>query len=80
MIAIPPQVFYELELSNDRPGTKAILEAIDAGWIKLEKIKKPTKLKRLHLLVDAGEADATLRALEHESLMWIMDDKKLIIL
>jgi len=75
-IVIPPQVFHELELSKDRPGTKAILEAIDAGWIKLEKIKKPNKLKRLHLLVDAGEADAILLALEQDSRMLIIDDKK----
>ena len=75
-IAIPPQVFHELELSSDRPGTKAILEAIDSGWIKLEKIKNPNKLSRLHLLVDAGEADAILLALEQDARMLIIDDKK----
>ena len=33
-VAIPPQVFQELKLSSDRPGAKAILKAIDSGWIK----------------------------------------------
>jgi predicted nucleic acid-binding protein len=75
-VAIPPQVFHELELSSDRPGTMAILEAIDSGWIKLEKIKNPNKLSRLHLLVDAGEADAILLALEQDARMLIIDDKK----
>lgn len=34
-IAIPPQVFHDLKLSSDQPGTKAILEAIDSGWITI---------------------------------------------
>ena len=74
--AIPPQVFQELKLSSDRPGTKAILKAIDSGWIKLEKIKNPDKSRRLPLLVDAGEADAILLALEQNARMLIIDDKR----
>lgn len=75
-IAIPPQVFHELKLSSDRPGTKPILKAIDSGWIKLEKIKNPAKSRRLPLLVDAGEADAIMLALEQNAPMLIIDDKR----
>ena len=74
--AIPPQVFQELKLSSDRPGTKAILKAIDSGWIKLEKIKNPDKSRRLPLLIDAGEADAILLALEQNARVLIIDDKR----
>ena len=75
-VAIPPQVFQELKLSSERPGTKAILKAIDSGWIKLEKIKDPYKSRRLPLLVDAGEADAILLALEQNARVLIIDDKR----
>jgi predicted nucleic acid-binding protein len=75
-IIIPPQVLDELKLSSHRPGSKAILQAIDSGWIKLKKIKDPEKSRRLHLLVDAGEADAILLALEQDARMLIIDDKK----
>jgi predicted nucleic acid-binding protein len=75
-IAIPPQVFQELKLSSDRPGTKAILKAIDSGWIKLEEIKNPQKARRLPLLVDAGEADAILLAIEQNARLLIIDDKR----
>jgi predicted nucleic acid-binding protein len=75
-ITIPRQVFNELKLSSDRPGTKAILKAIDSGWIKLEKVKNSDKLSRLHLLVDAGEAEAILLALERDARVLIIDDRK----
>jgi predicted nucleic acid-binding protein len=52
------------------------MEAIDSGWIMIEKIKNPKKLRHLHLLVDAGEANAILLALERKARMLIIDDKK----
>ena len=75
-VAIPPQVFQELKLSSDRPGTKAILEAIDSGWIILEKIKNRDKSRHLPLLVDAGEADAISLAIGQKARVLIIDDKR----
>jgi hypothetical protein len=65
-----------LKLSSDRPGTKSILKAIDFGWIKLVRIKNPDTSRRLPLLVDAGEADAILLALEQNARVLIIDDKR----
>jgi predicted nucleic acid-binding protein len=63
-ISIPSRVFEELKVSSHKPGTMALSEAINAGWIKIVELNKSSDSSILRLLIDAGEAEAIQLALE----------------
>lgn len=75
-VVIPPRVFEELKISSDRPGAKAISEAIHSGWIKIAELKSPSSSTILRLLLDAGEAEAIQLAMEQKARLLHIDDKK----
>jgi len=76
VIAISPQVFEELKISSDKPGAKAVSEAINAGWIRVVPLRKPCDSAILGSLIDAGEAESIQLALEQKARLLIIDDKK----
>lgn len=39
-IFIPSAVYEELRADSDLPGSKAIREATEAGWIQIEKVRE----------------------------------------
>ena len=75
-IIIPPLVFEELKIPSDKPGARAVSEAINNGWIKIVELKRPSDSAILRLLVDAGEAESIQLALEQNARLLIIDDKK----
>jgi predicted nucleic acid-binding protein len=77
-IAITPAVLDELKISADRPGAKAVSEAINAGWIRVIELKSPEDVRFLRLLalVDAGEAESIRLASEQNARLLIIDDRK----
>ena len=75
-ITIPPRVLEELKLSSEKPGAKIILAATNAGWLKVSRLKKKDDHSILNLLVDAGEAESIQLALEKNSDILIIDDRR----
>lgn len=75
-IMIPPRVFEELKISSGKPGAKVVSEALDAGWIEIADLKRPSDSAILRLLVDAGEAESIQLALEQNAGLLIIDDRK----
>ncbi len=75
-VVIPPRVFEELKISSDRPGAKAVSEAIHSGWIKIAELKSPSSSTILRLLVDTGEAEAIQLAMEQKARLLLIDDRK----
>jgi predicted nucleic acid-binding protein len=76
VITISPRVFEELKISSDKPGAKAASEAINAGWIRVVTLKRPSDSAILGSLIDAGEAESIQLALEQKARLLIIDDKK----
>jgi len=75
-ISIPSRVFEELKVSSHKPGTMALSEAINAGWIKIVELNKSSDSSIFRLLIDAGEAEAIQLALEKNARLLIIDDRK----
>jgi len=76
IITISPRVFEELRISSDRPGAKAVAEAVNCGWIRIVALKRPEGSAILRLLIDAGEAESIQLALEQNARLLIIDDRK----
>jgi predicted nucleic acid-binding protein len=75
-ILIPPGVFDELRVSESRPGSKALLEAVRAEWLLRVEPEAAEDLQSLRLLVDPGEAEAIMLALQRGSRFLLIDDKQ----
>jgi predicted nucleic acid-binding protein len=75
-ILVPPSVFEELQASGDRPGSGALLDAVRSNWIVRVEPEATTDLQDLRLLVDPGEAEAIVLAVQQGSRFLIIDDKK----
>lgn len=73
MVAVPPQVQEELQLSADRPGSRALRAAADAGWLVIEDLDRPMALAAE---LDAGEAAAILLAEQLGSARLLMDERR----
>ncbi len=72
---IPPAVVEELRLDEGLPGCRALGEAIEAGWLKVEEVKNRSFVKMLQRDLDKGEAEAIVLALEEEADWMLLDER-----
>jgi predicted nucleic acid-binding protein len=63
-VTIPKGVLEELRVGENLPGSKKILDALDAKWLQVEEIQDSAMLRILKRELDAGEAEAIAMALE----------------
>ncbi len=75
-ILIPPRVFDELRVSEGRPGSKALQEAIGLQWLVCVQPEPTEDLESLLLLVDPGEAEAIVLAIQRGARFLLIDDKQ----
>lgn len=75
-VEIPPAVAGELRLSEDRPGSRALRRAKTAGWLVERELEHPGRLRDLLVIVDPGEAEAILLALERQSRFLLVDERR----
>ncbi len=61
-VLIPPAVHNELQIDSPRPGSKALLSAIQDGWLLTAELPKGLETKQLAAILDPGEAEAILLA------------------
>lgn len=60
-VIIPVAVKQELKLDSDMSGAKQLQQAINQGWIKVNRQALPTEALQLLLqILDAGESEAIL--------------------
>jgi predicted nucleic acid-binding protein len=70
-VAVPKGVLEELRVGENLPGSKKILDALEAKWLQVEEIQDSAMLRILKRELDAGEAEAVALATE-TSAQWIL--------
>jgi predicted nucleic acid-binding protein len=73
-ITIPKGVLEELRVGENLPGSKNILDALDAKWLQVEEVQDSAMLRILKRELDAGEAEAIALALETRA-QWVLLDE-----
>ncbi len=67
-IWIPPAVLDELRVEEDLPGSQAVREAIEAGWLQLKPVKNQALVR--------GEAEAIALAVQVEAEWTLLDERE----
>jgi uncharacterized protein len=75
-IFIPPGVGEELRIESDLPGSRVIGEAIEAGWIQIERVRDMAFVKLLRRELDKGEGEAIALALQKKVEWALLDEKE----
>jgi hypothetical protein len=73
-VTIPKRVLEELRVGENLPGSKKILDALDAKWLQVEEVQDSAMLRILKRELDAGEAEAMALALKN-SAKWVLLDE-----
>ncbi len=73
-VTIPKGVLEELRVGENLPGSKKILDALDAKWLQVEEVQDSAMLRILKRELDAGEAEAMALALKN-SAKWVLLDE-----
>ena len=73
-VIIPKGVLEELRVGENLPGSKKILEALDAKWLQVEEVQDSAMLRILKRELDSGEAEAITLALETRA-QWVLLDE-----
>jgi predicted nucleic acid-binding protein len=77
-IVIPPAVRDELHLGSRRPGAEQSAEALEHGWLQVRAPSpaSASSLSELALILDLGEAEAILLAVELDCRFLLIDERK----
>ena len=75
-ILIPNAVLDELKVSEKRPGSQAISEAISSGWIQSREVSNEPLAQLLKQTLDRGEAEAIALAIELKADWTLLDERE----
>jgi predicted nucleic acid-binding protein len=75
-IIIPKGVLEELRVEENLPGSKKILDAMDAKWLQVEEVQDSVMLRILKRELDAGEAETIALALENSAKLVLLDESE----
>ena len=74
VVAVPPAIYEELQVSADRPGSRALRAAHEAGWLVVKELHRPAAHMPGEL--DEGEAEAILLAEQLGSVRLLIDERR----
>ncbi|PID64276.1 MAG: DUF3368 domain-containing protein [Gammaproteobacteria bacterium] len=74
-VYVPGAVIDEALCSKHKPGAAGIALALKQGWIKRSQVTQTATLKKLSLLLDAGESEALSLAKELGAIV-LIDERK----
>lgn len=74
-VIVPAGVVDELKLDTGYPGTDKIRNAIEAGWLRQEKLENDQVARALKRELDDGEAEAIALALQLHIEVILMDER-----
>ncbi len=72
---IPPAVLKELRPEEDLPGSSAVREAREAGWLRVKAVKDRPLVQVLRRDLDQGEAEAIALALRVKAEWTLLDER-----
>lgn len=75
-VRIPPAVLRELRPEEDLPGSSAVREAREAGWLRVEEVKDQPLVQMLRRDLDEGEAEAIALALQVKAEWTLLDQRE----
>ncbi len=75
-ILVPNAVLDELKVSEERPGSQAIREAISSGWIQSQEVRNEPLAQLLKQTLDRGEAEAIALAIELRADWTLLDERE----
>ena len=73
-VLIPPAVFGELAVSRD--AAFPVLDVASVSWIILETPKDQDRVRELRDILDAGEAEAIVLAVERQVELLLVDERR----
>lgn len=75
-IQIPTAVLEELRVEENLPGSEAIREAVETGWIQVQEVRNRLLVQLLREDLDRGEAEAIALALQLEADWTLLDERE----
>jgi len=75
-IWIPSGVLDELRVEEDLPGSQAVREAIEAGWLQTKEVKDQALVHVLQRDLDRGEAEAIALAVQVKADWTMLDERE----
>ena len=75
-ILVPNAVLDELKVSEERPGSQSIREAISLGWIRSRDVSNEPLTQLLKQSLDRGEAEAIALAIELKADWTLLDERE----
>jgi len=75
-IWIPAAVLEELRVEEDRPGSQAVREAMEAEWLRVEEAKEQALAQVLQRDLDRGEAEAIALAVQVKAEWTLLDERE----
>jgi hypothetical protein len=75
-VVIPMQVLEELHVREDRPGSRALHLALEAGWLRAEALRDSVEMSSLVRSIGPGEAAAILLAEQLPCRFVLLDEKR----
>jgi len=74
-VLIPRAVFEELQLDASRPGSAALSQSEEEGWLSTVEVPESTEIVKLTQLLDRGEAEAIVLA-QSKNAKLLIDERK----
>ncbi|MEM9666324.1 MAG: DUF3368 domain-containing protein [Bacteroidota bacterium] len=75
-VLVPEAVVDEWLLSTTRPGTAALQQALDEGWVEVIAISNRAMVHVLRRELDQGEAEALTLAVERHASLVLLDERE----
>ena len=75
-VRVPTAVYAELALASGRPGANVLAGAFEAGWIDVQPAMNADVVSELSRLLDPGEAEAIVLALQERTRFLLIDDAR----
>ena len=69
-------VLEELRVEEDLPGSQAVREAMEVGWIQVEALRDQLLAQVLQRDLDKGEAEAIALALQVDAEWTLLDERE----